>query len=307
MNNQSRFQELVRQGFKKIYDETIKELHAVSPLKDKLYTTENSTKAYEEYYGVNGLGDLQKFNGVLQYAENSPGYYTKIEPAQFALGVETEKKFYMNNLYPVLKSQAKALTNSSHRTKEKYAISGYANMNSTAFDFMTSEEGVAIASSSHTTKAPGVATTYGFDNLGTTAFSPTALEATRIIMRGFRNGIGERCNVSPNMLLGPTTLEQRFLETTQTKAGLDTAYQNVNTLAGKYSVLTSDYFNDTSTKNWFLIDTALMKEFAKWVVREEDQLASTVDFETFNMKNSIINYFGYGFTGWQFVYMHQVS
>lgn len=307
MDNQSRFQELVRRGFKKVVDETSKELHQVEPIRQKLYTVETSTQAYEEYYSVNGIGNLQKFNGVLQYAEHSPGYYTKIEPAQFALGIETEKKFWMNNLYPVLKSQGKDLTMASHRTKEYYAVRGYAGMNSTAFDFMQSEEGVAIASSAHTTKAPGVSTAYGFSNLGSTAFSPTALEATRIIMRGFRNGIGERTAVRPNMLLGATTLEQRFEEVTQTPSGLDTSYSNKNTAAGKYQVLTNDYFNDYSTKNWMLIDTAMMKQFAKWVTREEDQLASIVDFETFSMKHSIINYFGYGFTNWPFVYFHQVS
>jgi len=304
---QTRFVELVKAGLTKVYEDRIAELHQREMMRDKIFTITKSTRAYEEYYNVGELGDLVKFNGALSYGDVAPGYSTKIEPTEFALGVEIERRFWENNLYPVLKDWGKKLANSSHRTKEKTAIRFLANLNSTAFEFMTSEEGVAIASTAHTTKATGVSTTTGFSNLGSTAFSPTAVEATRILMRGFRNSIGERQSIRPNGLIGPTTLDQKFEEMNSTPKGLYSAEGTVNVQEKNWTVITSDYLNDYSTKSWYMVDMELMKDYCLWVNRIEDELTNTVDFETKRIKHSVYNYFGCGCTGWPWVYEHVVA
>ena len=305
--NQARFVELVKSGLTKVYEDRISELHQKEMLREKLYKISKSTKAYEDYYSVGELGDIPAFNGVLVYGDVAPGYSTRIEPKEFALGVEIERKFWDNNLYGVLKDWGKKLANSSHRTKEKAAIKGYANLNSAAFDFTTSEEGVAICSTAHTTKATGVSTTTGFSNLGSTAFSPTAVEATRILMRGFRNSIGERQAVRPNGLIGSTNLEQKFAELIGTDKGLYSAEGTINTQKNKWRYEVSDYLSDYSTKNWFMVDWDLVKEYSIWVDHTADELTNTVDFETKKIKHSTYSYWGLGFTGWPFVYMHSVS
>ena len=304
---QSRFVELVKAGLTKVYEDRISELHQKEMMREKFFNITKSTKAYEDYYSVGELGDIPAFNGVLVYGDVSPGYSTRIEPKEFALGVEIERKFWDNNLYNVLKDWGKKLANSSHRTKEKYAIGAYAKLDSVAFDFMTSEEGVAICSTAHTTKATGVSTTTGFGNLGSTAFSPTAVEATRILMRGFRNSIGERQAIHPNGLIGPTTLEQKFAELIGTDKGLYSAEGTINVQAKKWKYEVSDYLNDTSTKNWLMVDWELVKEFALWVDHTADELTNTVDFETKKIKHSSYSYWGLGFTGWCPFYMHKVS
>jgi len=306
--NQSRFQELVKKGMNKVYEDRIAELHQKESLQDRLYNVQSTDAAYNEYYGISSLPDIPRFNGTINYLDVSPGYLTRIEPAEFAAGVELERKLWINNLYSVMKDWPAKFAVSSHRTKEKYAIRGYTYMNSAAFDFTPyNEEGVAVASSSHTTKDDLVSTTTGFSNLGSTAFSPTAVEATRILMRGFKGLNGEILSVMPDGLIGPTTLEQKFQEVNNTPAGLYSAEGTVNVQKGRWNYVTSQYFNDVSTKNWIMVDWTLVKEFALWLNRVSDEVKTMVDFETIKIKHSTYSYWGYGFTGWWPFYFHAVS
>jgi hypothetical protein len=306
--NQSRFQELVRKGYTKVYEDRIAELHQKEQLKDKLFAVRGTDTAYEEFYGVGSLPDIPRFNGTLSYLDVPPGYGVRIEPGEFAAGVEIERKLWLNNLYGVMKNWGGKFAIASHRTKEKAAIKAYANLNSAAFDFMPfNEEGVAIASTAHTTKADSVSTTSGFSNLGTTAFSPTAVEATRILMRGFRGDNGEILSVMPDGLIGPTTLDQKFEEVNATTKGLYSAEGTVNVQQGRWSPVTSQYFNDYSTKNWMMVDWSALKEYALWLDRISDEIKSTVDFETMKIKFSTYSYYGAGFTGWRFIYFMNVS
>ena len=307
--NQSRFPELVRKGWDKVTDEITVELHQKEKMRDVLYTKKSIDSAFYESTGVAGTPDIPRFNGVLKYIESAPGFGRRIEPAEFGAYTEVERKFWMNNLYPVMKDWAKRFQVAMDRTQEKAAIKGYATLNSAAFDFMPwNEEGVAVASTAHTTKMAGVSTASGFSNLGSSAYDPTIVEATRILMRGFRGLNGEILAIEPDGFIGPTTLEQKFEEVTATPKGLYTANGTINVQANKgWQYKTSQYFNDYSTKNWMMVDWKLLKEMALWITRMENESGAEVDFMTKRLKFSLYAYWGYGFEGWQPFYFHQVS
>ena len=307
--DQSRFAYLVEKGLSKVYEEEIKFLSQTKPMRQKLFKTFPSDGAFSDFNSVGSLPDMPRFNGAITYADVTPGFHTRIEPAEWAQGVEIEKKFWLNNLYNVLKDWPKKLTVAADRTKEKSAIQAYATLNSTGFQFMQSEEGVAIASTAHLTKDTNVVTSVGgFSNLGTSAFSPTSVEATRILMRGFRDSNGEYLSVMPNGLIGPTTLDQKFEEVTRTEKGLYSAEGTVNVQAGKgWGWDTSQFFNDTSTKNWMMVDWGLLADYALWITRVENEHAEKYDFETKKIKTSLYDYWGWGFTDWRFVYFQAVS
>jgi hypothetical protein len=311
IETQSRFIELVRKGWDKVKEEATAEypeLHQKETLRGTLYKEQKIDSAYYEEYGVSGLGDIPRFNGTLTQLDQSPGYGVRIEPAEFGAYVEVERKFWLNNLYPVMKNKAASFLVANHRTKEKAAIKGYARMNSAAFDFMPwNEEGVAIASSAHTTKNTNVSTATGFSNLGSSAFDPTIVEATRILMRGFRGLNGEIMYVNPDGFIGPTTLDKKFEELNATPKGLYTASETVNVQAGKWQYKTSQYFNDYSSKNWMMVDWSALAKYAKWLNRMAPEDGTDFDFHTKRLKFSLFDWWGYGFTGWQFIYFHQVS
>lgn len=305
---QARFQLLVDNTVRKYSEESLQELIAKENYQQSMYDVMSSDRAYEEFYGVGALGDLQRFNGTLEYGDIPPGYLVRIEPAEFALGLEIERKFWNNNLSGILKDYAGQLRQSSHRTKEKYACKGYARLNSAAFDFITlNEEGVAVASTAHTTKADGVSTASGFSNLGTSAFSASAVEATRILANGFKNLNGERAYVDMDTLIVPDHLAQKAFELNSTPRGLDTAAGNENFQYKRWNVIVWKSLGDYSSSNWIMCDSKIMKKYAKWINHVPDELTTTVDFETKRIKHSVYNSFGYGFKGWQWCYFHQVS
>ena len=312
IETQSRFVELVRKGWDKVKEEATAEypeLHQKETLKEVLYTEKKLDSAFYEAYGVSGLGDIPRFNGTLTQLDQSPGYGVRIEPAEFGAYVELERKLWHNNLYNVMKNYKGSFMVANHRTKEKAEIKGYAMLNSAAFDFMPwNEEGVPIASSAHTTKNTNVITTTGgYSNLGSSAFDPTVVEATRILMRGFRGLNGEIMYIQPDGFVGPTTLDKKFEEVNATPKGLYSAEGTINVQEGKWQYKTSQYFNDYSTKSWMMVDWSALKRYADWVVRMSPEDGADYDFMTKRLKFSLFDWWGYGFTGWQFVYFMQVT
>jgi len=204
---------------------------------DKLYRKLDSDSAWEEFYAVGNVPDIPRFNGKITYLSVYPGYHTKIEPGEFGGGLQWERKFIDDNKYNVLINDAKGLLRASHRVYEKYGARTFTNAFSAAFDFMESEEGVALCSSSHTTKS-GTSTSSGFDNSGSTAFSKTAVAATRVLMRKFRDDISERYEISDNLgLIVPDNLADDAYELVKTPKGMDTGDGNVNMAYGRYEVL----------------------------------------------------------------------
>ncbi len=307
---QARFQLLVDNVVRKAHEDSefIKELHQEESFRKSMYNISKTDRAFEEFYGVSGIGDIPRFNGTLEYLTPYPGYLQRIEPVEFAAGMAIERRFWNTNLSGTLKNYAQMLKVAAHRTKEKYACKGYAKLNSTAFDFMPlNEEGVAIASTTHTTKDTSVSTASGFSNLGTSAFDEDSVEATRLLMRGFRGLNGERLSVNPDTLIIPDDLSRVANEINSTKTGLYGAEGTVNVQNNRWKIITWSMLGDYSTKNWMMADSRLIKKYAVWLTGVEDEPANIIDFETKVIKHSLYNVWGYGFQGWQFIYFHQVS
>jgi phage major head subunit gpT-like protein len=208
--------------------------------------------------------------------------------------------------WPVLDGRVEQLTKSALRTMDKIAVRPFAYAFSSAFDFMTSEEGVALCSDSHTTKS-GTSTTYGFDNAGTSALDKTSLAATRLLMKGFRNDISERIDMNPDILLVPSNLADTAGEIIGTDKDPVSANNTKNMLYGKFKIIEYPRLDDFDTNNWFMIDSAKMKQFLMWVDRVKPESQNTVDFETFIWKFSIYFRIACGFLNWRWIFGHNVG
>lgn len=273
----------------------------------ELYKVLDSDSATEEFYEVGGLPDIPEFNGKLSYAGYSPGYHNKIEPKEFALGVQTERKFIDDNKWSVLRNHAGGLVNSLGRTREKMRFEPFNYAFSSAFSFQQSEEGLSLCNSSHTTKS-GTSTADGFDNAGTSALSKTSLAATWLAMRQFRDMDSERIDMDDSFaLIVPDALGDTAEEIVGTQKSLNTAEGNVNPQYGRYNVKRFMRLDDYDTDNWFMVNWTLMKKYLLWIDRIAADPSTTVDFETFSVKHSIYSRFGYGFTDWRWIFGHLVS
>ena len=273
----------------------------------ELYKVVDLNKAEYQTYGVSGLSDIPEFNGKLSYLGRAPGYWSKIEPKEFAAGVITERKFIDDNQWPVLRDNAGALVRSLGRTQEKYRARPFNYAFSTAFDFMQSEENLSLCNDSHLTKS-GTSTTNGFDNKGTSALSKTSVAATWLAMRQFRDSISERIEMSDNYgLIVPDTLGDSAEEIVGTVKEVDTANNNINPQYGRYKVFRYMRLDDFDTNNWFMVNWDLMKKYLIWVERISYENDTIIDFETKSVKHSIYSRWGNGWDNWRFVYGHQVS
>ena len=294
----AQFTRLLDKRLREVSENTFKELPSMIPT---LYNVMGTDSAFEEFYEIGSLPDIPEFNGKLEYVSVAPGFYTKIEPKEYAGGVMFERKLLDDKKYGVLDGRAAMLAESAHRVREKIGVRQFAYAFSSAFDFMTNEEGVALCSSSHTTKS-GVSTASGFSNTGTSALSRTSVAATRLLMRKFRNDIGERIVIEPDTLIVPDNLYDTALEIVGTPKGLYSGEGTINTQYERFKVIPYLRLDDYSTTDWFMVDSKLMKRFLLWIDRIKPEPNNTIDFETFIIKHSIYFRCGSGFTNWRWIY-----
>ena len=302
----AQFQRLMVNDLREVMEEEEKygELQSMIPT---FYRTLPSDSAWEEFFETGSVPDIPASTGKVTYLSVAPGYHTKIEPKEFLGGLQFQRKFVDDKKYNVMSEQAGGLMRSAGRVKEKYGARTFQNAFSSAFDFMTSEEGVSLCNSSHTTKA-GVSTASGFDNSGTSALSKSAVASTRIAMGQFRSSIGERIDVGNNLaLVVPDNLADTAAEIVNTVSGLDTAEGNANPHYKRYDIIVYPRLDDTDTNNWFMVDKDLMKQDLLWIDRIMPEKEVMIDYETKGLKASVYFRIACGFRGWRWIYGHVVS
>ena len=298
------FVRLLVNDLREVSENAYNELPSMIPT---IYRMLDSDSAWEEFYNVGDVPDIPEFNGKITYLARYPGYHTKIEPKEFAGGLQWERKFLDNKKYNVMRNESAGLMQAAHRVREKYGVGTFTGAFSSAFTFMESEEGVSLCSTAHLTKS-GTSTSSGFSNSGTTAFSKTGVAATRILMRKFRSDISERIDISDNLaLIVPDYLADDAYELTKTPSGMDVAHDNVNMAYKRYEVIPYMRLDDSSTTNWFMVDKARMKQDLIWIDRIAPEPKTSIDFETYIMKQAVYMNIGYGFKNWRWIYGQNVS
>lgn len=280
------------------------ELKAMIP---KLFKVVDSDSAFEESFYIGGAPDIPEFNGKISYLSVAPGFHKKVEHKEFAGGLQAERKLIDDKKFAVLDDRAKMLMRSAYRTQEKYGARAFAYAFSSAFDFMTSEEGVSLCSSAHKTKA-GVSTTTGFNNTGTSALSKTALATARLTMRKFKLDNGERFEPSDNLaLLVPDNLYDTAMEIVGTPAGYETTAQTKNMAYQRFEVIPYLRLDDFDTNNWFLVDKDAMKQSLIWYNRVKPESKNTVDYDTYALLQAIYFRCSYGWNDWRWIYGQNVA
>jgi len=295
---------LLQETLREVGENTYKELPSDI---EKIFRVLDSDSAWEEFYDLPGVPDIPEFNGKMSTLSVGSGFHKKIEPKEYGAKIDIERKLVDDKKYPVLDNMASGLMESASRVRNKTGVKLFGNAFSAAYDFMTSEEGVALCSSSHTNKT-GASTSSGFDNSGTTALNKTAVAATRILMRKFRNDIGERIEISDNLaLVVPDDLADTAEEINGTPKSMDTAEGNINTQAGRYKVISLLRLSDHDTNNWFMVDVDKMKKSAVWIDRIKPEIQTQVDFNTYLKEIAVYMRHAYGWVDWRWCYGHQVT
>jgi hypothetical protein len=302
---------LLDKRLKKVWERPFSELTQMIP---QIFNVMSSDSAWEEFYGVSSFPDTPEFSGQLEYFGLNPEYLFRVEPKEFAMGVQIERKFHDDKKYNVMDNMVGGLSESLIRTQEKYSVEMFANGWSNAYTFGYSEEGVALLGS-HTTKS-GVPTTTGFSNTGTLALSKTNIAATRLLMRRFKGSIGQRIEIDPDTIIVPDSLYDTACEIVgyDPRSGAnsdrdpDSAhYGRINANYKRFKVIPWMRLDDYSTKSWYMADSRQMKKHLYWLNRVSAEYKMTVDFENFMTKHSGYSRWGAGFDEWRWGYGNQVT
>jgi hypothetical protein len=301
----SAFVRLLDDRLREVADKRYNELPTMIP---EIFSVLKSEKAWEEFYNVVGPGDVPEFTGKLTYLEVHPGFHRKIEHKEYAAGMAFQRKFLDDKRYSVLDDGVGMLMESAQRTREKQGVRAFAYGDSTAYDYMTTnEENVALFSDSHTTKA-GVSTSSGFDNLGTSSMTKTTIAATRILMRKFKADNGQRIDMPDDFaLIVPDDLADTANEIIGTPSGYETSASTKNMDYQRYRVIPWMRLSDHDTNDWYMVCVSKMKRDLVWFDRVLPETNMTIDFDTFQVKDSVYFRNSYGFKDWRWGYKHVAS
>ena len=155
----------------------------------------------------------------------------------------------LDDLYNIISKKPRGLAVAAKRTVEKSAASvfnnaftGTGSITVEGTTVLSNTEALSLCNDAHTSTA--VSSTQ--DNYGTTALSATSVEATRILMAGFKDDRDNAISVQPDMILVPRNLEQTAWEIISSKGKVDTAENNANFHYGKYKLAVWDFLQKDS-------------------------------------------------------------
>jgi len=288
----------------KVFDEEARK--GLPSIIDSTYNRMKSQKAWDEFYSIGAVPDPVSFNGVRIYQGISPGYWTKVEPAEYAGGIQIERRLLDTDRYDVIESRTKGLATAANRKMNKLAHEPFIYATSAAYTFMSSEEGVALASNSHTTKS-GTSTSSGFDNLATLPFNAVNLETVRIQSKGFMNDISERIDTNFDTIIHGSNQQEAVWEVINSQGKLDEMTNNANFQAKKWKQMYLPLLDDYDTNDWGIADSSMMKQMLVWIDSVPLEFESTTDFDTLIRKYGTYFVIGWGWTDWRWVIWSSVS
>lgn len=263
---------------------------------DKIYDRMKSKKAWEEFQAMGSLPDPQLFNGVIQIQNFSMGYHTKVVPLEYGGGFALERRLIDTDQSGLIKKLPQQLATAANRKMNKIAHEPFIYPDSASFTFMTSEEGVALCSNSHTTKTAGISTSTGFDNLATYAFDAANLEALRIQTLGFKDDIGERITTNFDTIIHGPSLAADVWEVLNSSGKTGDNLNNANFQKGKWKTIELPMLDDYSTTGWGIVDSQAMKDSLMWI----DAVPLEFNTPPLDYEHMIRKYYDYFVVAWCF-------
>ena len=302
----SNFPDALDARIAEIFDGNYKQVKDMIPSFFTVKGPGDSPQKHELRGSSNGaLGDVPEFDGSVTYDEAYEGYDWTIVDREYASGLTIQRRLFDDAQDESIAQKPQELARALARTQQRHAASVFVNGFSVDTTWLTHTEGVALFSNSHTTRASGVSTAAGFDNLGTAALSTVSVIAARLQMKGYRNDRGSFIDNEPDTLIVPHDQEHTAFEISESMGipELSTNAKNFN--EGRYKVMPWIYLTDTN--DWYMCDLAMQKQYLYWFNRLSYELAMVEDHDTVTGKWRLYERHGCGWTDWRGCLGHQVS
>lgn len=227
------------------------------------------------------VGEMADFSAVGAIAFQTPtqGYRKSVEETQWALGVKFERRLMRNDLYGVTRDIAESLADSARDKREVIGAAPFVDGFSSAF---TTGDSLSLFNSAHTNRQNSNTQS----NTGTSAFSPAAVEATRLSISKFQTNSGSKMATRMDTLILPEDLHEKGYEYIKSSGKVDTANNNVNFHRGRYDLIVwTNYLTDTN--NWFAVDSTLMKRRLIYRIWEDTMFFRSGEFDTLSAKFAV--------------------
>jgi len=289
------FGSLLEPKLRQIFFEAYAQIPA---MRDRLFNVQTSSKGTETDYGIGAFSEWKEFTGSLDYDDIYELWETEYVHKEFVKGFKVERRLIDDNQYRVAFGRAQNLGVSAFRKIEADAASVFVNAFSGSY---AGYDSVALCGS-HPYSPTNAATQA---NAGTTALSRDALIATRTAMREFQDDRTEPIQVVPDMLLVPIELEDtafRIVQSAQVAGGAD---NDMNFLRGRFQIVSWELL--TNAKDWWLIDSRMMKQFLLWFARIPLEFAQEKEFDTMLAKFRAYMRYSYGWSDWRWIYGQDVT
>lgn len=299
------FPDVLDPRFREITDGEYEQEEDMVPM---VYSMEVPTQLTERWSSLGPMGLYSEFSGSLSGAYDGPDqqYDVTATHREYAKGVQVERLLVEFDQFGVIETRFRLLARSARQTRQVHAARIFNNAFTLDTTFYNHSEGVALCSNSHTTTRDGVSTATGFDNLTTSALSPTALSAAYTQFRKFKDAAGQPIDgLAPDELWIPVDLRDRADEIVRTPAGLDTNEGNVNVQRGRYTV--KDWIRVTDANNWFMSNSSMRKDSLMWFDKVKPEFARVEAFDELMAKYRGYMVYTLGYGDWRWVLGANVS
>jgi len=286
----------IREAFFNSYDDVITKESMVP----RLFRMLGSTRQNEYTLSISALGDFNDFDttGQITYDDITEGYKATFTHTAWTKGIRITRKAKQNDMYGIFSDLPSQRGIAAARTREKHGASVFNN----AFTGTSGPDSLSLCNSAHTSTVSGVANQ---SNTGTDTLSKTTVSSTRIAMKKFYGLNGERIGVKGDTLIVPMDKEQDAWVIISTKGEPETDNNNRNFHYGAYKLAVWDEI--TSTYDWFMADSRLMKLNLLWFDRNKLELNQDTSFNTYEARYSAYMEYSYGWRDYIWIYGHNAT
>ena len=292
---------LLKPGLKSIFDTVT---GRPAPMLDTLFDVTDSDKSQEEYTGVGARRLPPVFTGVVQYDDIDQYYNTAIRNYTFADGSQIERQLVEDDQYNTAKARVANLATAFNMASEHDAaqifINGFTDSGTNRMGASTNgADAVGLLSTAHPYSPRVTGTTQS--NEGTLALNLANLDTTIQNMQNWTDDKGQLMSVNPDILLVPPELKRTAVQIVGDRAVWEpgSAQFDVNMFAGQLRLLVWNRLTDANA--WFVIDSALAKQFLKFQWRIRPEFSMEDDFDLLVSKFRGYMRYGMGWIHWGFI------
>lgn len=270
------------------------QLHGFPSMLPNIYRFKKAEQGTEYDLATTGFGLPKVFTDSIFYDQALEGYKKAINETQYALGFAVTRQLLRNDLYGVIRDRVSNLADSFRLLRETQGAFPFVNAFNSSF---TTGDGLSLGNAAHTSAVGGASQS----NTNSLAFSAPNLFANANSMKKLLDDRGIAQTNIPDLILAPMDIADVVYEVLESMGKVDTAMNNRNYLEGRYKAIIWDNFL-SSTTNWFLCNSKLMKErlvFREW---EPVSFMRSGEFDTLATKFAGYTSFGISSVEWRWVY-----